>query len=70
MDVARDDWVRYRPFGGLGATNIGRVEKVNREFCLVDPNATMVYLEQIVEVRKPPASKPLDTDFVFNEDQE
>ena len=69
VSVDIDDWVRYSPFGWPAGTNIGRVTEVNPEFCLVDPNSTVVHLGQILEVRKPPPAKVLDTDFVFNLDQ-
>jgi len=69
MEVNVGDWIRFKT--GYGSTSLGEVTRIERQqgFCVVDLLDWVVDLGVIVEVRRPPTSKPLDTDFVFNEDQ-
>jgi hypothetical protein len=68
MEVNVGDWIRFK--SGYGSTKLGEVTRVTLQgYCVVDFLDWVVDLTQIIEVRRAPASKPLDTDFVFNEDQ-
>jgi hypothetical protein len=66
-DVDLDDWIRFKD--GVGAHQISWVTHVGTENVIVGTLGYCVGYDQIVEIRKPRPSKPLDTDFVFNEEQ-
>lgn len=70
MPIERDDWIRWRTqHGGVRVAVVREVIKTDGAGLMIATDLGWVKPGEILEIRSPPPSKPLDEDFVFNEDQ-
>ena len=71
MPIETDDWIRWRTQHGSIRVGVVRyvVKTDGPEGQMISTDLGWVKPDQVIEHRPPPASKPLDKDFVCNEDQ-